>query len=446
MNRERAEISVMADADALARAAGNRILECLTRGTGRLAVCLAGGTTPERLYGLMAREPYRRAMPWERIHWFWGDERIVPQSDPRSNAGMARRQMLDRIPVPPGNIHAVPTEARTAEAAARLYEGELRRFYGAEQPDPRRPLFDVVLMGVGQDGHTASLFPDHPALEEKERWVVGINEPDLEPYVPRVTLTFPTLASAREMLFLVSGQAKREIVAHIFAGADLPAARAYCEGKLVWLLDRAAAPERLASSDDSEQEPCFIVVMGVSGSGKSTIASLLAIRLGWIYEDADWLHPPANFTKMHSGQPLTDEDRWPWLQAIATLMDQTRTAGKRMVIACSALKRTYREILVGGRRDVRIVYLQGDRQLIALRMSLRHGHFMPPSLLDSQFAVLQEPEPDERPIIVPIDGRPSEIVERIVTELGIAARGLGDFESKPVGAAILNSSGAASSA
>jgi gluconokinase len=165
-----------------------------------------------------------------------------------------------------------------------------------------------------------------------------------------------------------------------------------------------------------------IIVMGVSGSGKSTIAASLAIRLGWTYEDADWFHPAANIEKMHSGQPLTDEDRWPWLQAIAAHIEATRHSGGHSVIACSALKRAYRDVLVGGRRDVCIVYLKGERDLIARRMAVRHGHFMPASLLDSQFATLEEPAEDERAIVVPIEPRPAEIVNAIVAQLGFGAR------------------------
>ena len=165
-------------------------------------------------------------------------------------------------------------------------------------------------------------------------------------------------------------------------------------------------------------EPCVIVVMGVSGAGKSTIAAMLAARLGWAYEDADWFHPLSNIEKMHSGQALTDEDRWPWLQGIAAWIDATRKAGGRGVIACSALKRAYRDVLVNGRPDVRIAYLKGERELIARRFALRHGHFMPRSLLDSQFATLQEPREDEHPIVVSIDAGPRDIVELIIASLG----------------------------
>src|SRR5437867_5632934 len=151
-------------------------------------------------------------------------------------------------------------------------------------------------------------------------------------------------------------------------------------------------------ADSRSHEPSVIVVTGVSGSGKSTIASMLAQCLRWTYEDGDWFHPRSNIEKMHAGQPLTDEDRWPWLHAIAAWIDATRRVGNHAVVACSALKRAYREILVGERRDVAVVFLKGERELIARRLAARDGHFMPPSLLDSQFAALEEPQTAERPI------------------------------------------------
>ncbi len=162
-----------------------------------------------------------------------------------------------------------------------------------------------------------------------------------------------------------------------------------------------------------------LVVMGVSGSGKSTIASMLAHRLHWIYEDGDWFHPQSNIEKMHHGEPLTDADRWPWLHGIAAWIDATRRSGNRGVVACSALKRAYRDILVDGRRDVRLIFLQGDREVIARRIAARADHFMPTDLLDSQFKALEPPTPDERPIVVSIVPHPREIVETIVRKLGI---------------------------
>src|SRR4029077_15299622 len=132
-----------------------------------------------------------------------------------------------------------------------------------------------------------------------------------------------------------------------------------------------------------------LVVMGVSGSGKSTIAAMLAQRLHWVYEDADWFHPKSNIEKMHHGEPLNDEDRWPWLNAIAEWIDATRRAGGHGIVACSALKRAHRHIPLGGRRGARLVFLKGDRDLVARRIAARADHFMPPALLDSQFESLE---------------------------------------------------------
>lgn len=171
----------------------------------------------------------------------------------------------------------------------------------------------------------------------------------------------------------------------------------------------------------ADAAPSVIVVMGVSGSGKSTIAAMLAHRLHWVYEDADWFHPKSNVEKMHHVEPLTDEDRWPWLHSIAAWIDQTRNAGHHGIVACSALKRAYRDILIGARTDVRLVFLKGTRDLIARRIAARDDHFMPASLLDSQFAALELPDPAERPIVVPIEPHPRDIVDHIVRALGISA-------------------------
>jgi gluconokinase len=168
---------------------------------------------------------------------------------------------------------------------------------------------------------------------------------------------------------------------------------------------------------DAKEIPCALVVMGVSGSGKSTIAEKLAERLGWVFEDGDRFHPASNVAKMSAGQPLTDEDRWPWLQAIADEIDRVCKAGERAVIACSALKQAYRDVLVHGRRDVRIVFLSGTQALIADRLARRKGHFMPPGLLDSQFRTLEPPEKSEHPVTVSIDASVETIVEDIARQL-----------------------------
>jgi gluconokinase len=174
-------------------------------------------------------------------------------------------------------------------------------------------------------------------------------------------------------------------------------------------------------SGDSSQTPCALIVMGVSGSGKSTIAENLAERLGWRYEDGDKFHPTSNVAKMSAGHPLTDEDRWPWLQAIADEIDRACKAGEHVVIACSALKHSYRDVLVHGRTDVGVVYLRGTQELIAGRLAQRKGHFMPPGLLASQFKTLEPPDTDENPMTVPIDASVEEIVDDIASQLRLSA-------------------------
>jgi gluconokinase len=169
-------------------------------------------------------------------------------------------------------------------------------------------------------------------------------------------------------------------------------------------------------SDEPGEKPCALVVMGVSGSGKTTIADKLAERLGWTFEDGDRFHPASNVAKMSAGHPLSDEDRWPWLQAISDEIDRVCGAGEHAVIACSALKRAYRDILVHGRDDVRIIYLNGTQGLIAERLAARKGHFMPPGLLDSQFKTLEPPQPNENPVTVSIDASVEAIVDDIIQQ------------------------------
>jgi gluconokinase len=176
-------------------------------------------------------------------------------------------------------------------------------------------------------------------------------------------------------------------------------------------------------TDKPRQPPCALIIMGVSGSGKSTIAGKLAERLRWTCEDGDRFHPKSNVEKMSAGHPLTDEDRRPWLQAIADEIDRVCRDGEHAVIACSALKHAYREILVHGRDDVRIIYLKGNRDLIAGRLRLRKDHFMPPALLESQFNTLEEPGSSEDPIVADIAPPADTIVDHIVDRLQIGPTG-----------------------
>jgi 6-phosphogluconolactonase len=244
MSFDRADLQVFENGEAVAQAAAAAFVEIFANSSrDRVAVCLSGGSTPKRLYQLLKEPRNANGIPWDRVHWFWGDERFVPMRDERSNAGMAWGAFLAHAPAPLCNVHVIPLTANTAEDSADLYEAELKAFYGTRKLDPARPLFDLVLLGLGEDGHTASLFPGSKALGERERWVTAVVKAGQEPYVPRMTLTIPALKSAREVLFLVSGSGKRNALARVLAGEDLPAARVRPIGRLRWLVDRAAAQE-----------------------------------------------------------------------------------------------------------------------------------------------------------------------------------------------------------
>ena len=236
------QIVTVSDPASLARAAAERLLARIASNHGRVAICLTGGSSPKQLYQLLATEPYRSRIPWQRVHWFIGDERFVAAGDPLNNMRMARQAFLDAC-APDENVHPIPTDCINPDEAARRYELILQTFYGGDRLDPMKPLFDDVLMGVGPDGHTASLFPLYPAIAETERWVVGVPEAHVEPFVPRVSLTLPALASCREMLFEVAGSDKRAILTRVLAGENLPANQARSAGETIWLVDQAALPE-----------------------------------------------------------------------------------------------------------------------------------------------------------------------------------------------------------
>jgi 6-phosphogluconolactonase len=233
---------VVADPAALAIAAAERLMARIEANSGRVAICLTGGSSPKQLYQLLAADAWSKRIPWDRVHWFIGDERFVAADDPLNNMGMARGIFLDRL-APASHIHPIPTDTASPEESAGLYERELQAFYGADHLDPARPLFDLVLMGIGPDGHTASLFPDYPELDETSRWVTGVPKAHVAPFVPRVTLTLPTLASCREMLFELAGAEKRAILARLSNDESLPANRARSTGETVLLLDHAASGE-----------------------------------------------------------------------------------------------------------------------------------------------------------------------------------------------------------
>ena len=216
------------------------MLGLLAEPQDRYAVCLSGGSTPRLLYQLLAAPPARNRVPWDRVHWFWGDERFVPYDHPESNFGMAQTAMLSIARVPPDNVHPVPTVGLSPAAAALEYERTLKQFYGAEQLDADAPLFDLTLLGIGTDGHTASLFPGSPALAERQRWAIEVLHARPE---PRISLTFPVLNSSRNVAFLAVGSAKREILGRVRSmDPALPAVHVRPVGRLIWFVDAAAAP------------------------------------------------------------------------------------------------------------------------------------------------------------------------------------------------------------
>ena len=235
-----ARVEVAKDPEALAQRAAGWITGLAAASRDRFAICLSGGSTPRRLYQLLGESPYRDRLPWDRVHWFWGDERFVPWNHPDSNYGMVHSALFERAPVPPGNIHGIPTNGTPADAAA-AYERVLKSYYGSESLDPTRPLFDIQILGLGPDGHTASLIPGTSVLEERHRWVAQVigGRPE-----PRITLTYPALESSRHTAFLVAGADKRETLSRALAGDQaLPAARIHPVGELIWFVDKAARPQ-----------------------------------------------------------------------------------------------------------------------------------------------------------------------------------------------------------
>jgi 6-phosphogluconolactonase len=231
---------IFESAEALAQTAAQWLCGLAQTSAGAFSVCLSGGSTPRLMYERLATPAIASRFPWARVHWFWGDERFVPHDDPASNYRMAREALLSRVPIPSGNIHPIPTEGVSPEQAAEAYEATLKRYHGSDILAPDRPLFDVTLLGIGDNGHTASLFPGQAALRETRRWAVatiGVNSE------PRITLTYPALDSSREIAFLATGAEKRDMVARARAGdRDIPAGMVRPIGRLHWFLDRAASP------------------------------------------------------------------------------------------------------------------------------------------------------------------------------------------------------------
>jgi 6-phosphogluconolactonase len=238
MSQPTPRIEVLADPPALARRVAEWMTTTALAAQGPCRVSLSGGSTPKALYGLLASDEFRGRFPWQKVFWYWGDERFVPSDHPDSNYRMARDAMLAKVPVPTESIHPIPTDG-SPEDAARCYERALQETYGATTLDPARPLFDIMLLGLGADGHTASLLPGDPALDERTRWVVAVSHGRPE---VRITLTYTVIESSCHVAFLVEGTSKAPVLSAIRAGESrAPAARVQPVGELIWFVDRAAA-------------------------------------------------------------------------------------------------------------------------------------------------------------------------------------------------------------
>ena len=231
-------IEILPDPLALAHHVAEWMTQAALAAQGTFRVSLSGGSTPKTLYRLLASDEFRGRFPWQLASWYWGDERFVPYDHPESNFRMTREAMLAKAPVPPENVHPIPTDG-TPEDAARRYERTLQEAYGAATLDPRHPLFDLTLLGLGPDGHTASLLPGEPVLDERKRWMAAVSHGRPE---VRITMTYPVIESSRRIAFLVAGKEKAAIFSAIRAGtSQVPAARVQPVGELLWFVDQAAA-------------------------------------------------------------------------------------------------------------------------------------------------------------------------------------------------------------
>jgi len=226
------------NSEALARHVALWLTEQAATSVGRFAIALSGGSTPKRLYEILAEPDQRDRFPWSRTHLFWGDERFVPPDSAESNYNMTRQALLDHVPIPPAQIHAMPTTGNPADAA-KAYQSTLQAYYGRDALDMAYPLFDVTLLGLGENGHTASLFPETASLEESLAWVAPVTEGVPQ---PRLTLTYPAIACSGVVAFLVAGRSKAGVLKNVLDGdRSQPAARITAAGEIIWFVDEAAA-------------------------------------------------------------------------------------------------------------------------------------------------------------------------------------------------------------
>lgn len=247
------EVRTFSDIASLSEAAASEIVGIATASIGargRFTIALSGGNTPKRTYGLLV-DHHRNEIDWSRWEFVFGDERFVPRDDSCSNYRMAREALFDRAPIPSGSVYPVPADTSSVDEAAESYERTLRAVLPVA---PNEPTFiDLVLLGVGPDGHTASLFPGSPAVDERSRWTRAVDAPTtVQPAVPRVTVTLPFIDGARNVLFLVAGADKRPVVSEIFEGAEsarrYPAAVVPANGRTVWMIEESAAPLRRSNA------------------------------------------------------------------------------------------------------------------------------------------------------------------------------------------------------
>jgi len=235
-------VDIAIDAEDMAMRAALWLAARIVFASEPFSLNLAGGSTPKRVYELLASPSFKSYIDWQKVHLFWGDERCVPFDHQDSNYKMVHDALIAHVPIPPDHVHRIPVESGSPEDAAALYAADLQRFYGAATLDPARPLFDVTLLGLGPDGHTASLFPETAALDERRAWttaVIGVKNE------ARISLTYPVLESSAAILFLVAGPEKRRALAGVL-GKDqsLPAARLKTNAPILWYVDRAAMPEQ----------------------------------------------------------------------------------------------------------------------------------------------------------------------------------------------------------
>ena len=250
---ERGTVRIYADGEALARAAAALLAATAAGSTGHAFIALSGGSTPKRMGQLLAESPYRESIPWRDIEFFWGDERFVPEDSPESNSGEARRTFLDKVDIEPSRINPFPTNVPDANLAAEMYATQLKTVFNEVDGTPR---FDLVFLGMGDDGHTLSLFPGTAAIRETERFAVSNYVPKLDS--TRLTLSAPLVNAAHVVAFLVGGAGKAETLARVLDGpVDVETLPSQIirptDGQLLWLIDEAAAA-RLARQPDAAND------------------------------------------------------------------------------------------------------------------------------------------------------------------------------------------------